>query len=127
MLQTAAAALTVRAGELAALTQERVYEHAVELAAVIVGVAREDIESAATAAVRRALDAAADDVREVRLSPGDVGVLERLHVQPEGVQLVADGTLSPGDAVAILDDGFIDARIETAIERARAAAAEAAT
>jgi flagellar assembly protein FliH len=41
------------------------------------------------------------------------------------VALVADDELAQGDAVAILDDGFVDARIGAAVERARQAVAEA--
>jgi flagellar assembly protein FliH len=125
-LQTAAAALTVRACELAATAQDRVHAHAVELAAVILAGELAVGETAATSAVRRALAAADDaDVREVRLNAADLAVLERLGVQPEGVALVADDELARGDAVAILDDGFVDARIGAAVERARQAVAEA--
>ncbi len=40
---------------------------------------------------------------------------------PDGVRFVADRTLNPGDAVGELPDGWLDARITTALDRARAA------
>ena len=38
-----------------------------------------------------------------------------------GLELVADPTLAPGDAIGRHPDGYLDARITTALSRARAA------
>jgi len=125
-LETAAAALTARAAELTAASQRQLLAHAVELAEVILAGELADHAASAAASVRRAL-AAADtaEVREVRLSPHDLAVLDRLDGRPAAVALVADESLGRGDAVAVLDDGHIDARIGAAVERARRAVAEA--
>jgi flagellar assembly protein FliH len=38
---------------------------------------------------------------------------------PDGVELVADPQLARGDAVAELADGYLDARLSTALARVR--------
>lgn len=125
-LCTAAAALNERADELAAASESRVLAHAVELAAIVLGGELADDERSAVSAVRRALDAAdGAGVQEVRLHPHAIATLQRLDVCPDDIVLTADDALAPGDAMAILEDGFIDARITAALERARRAVAEA--
>ena len=57
----------------------------------------------------------------VRLHPEDLRALGPDPELPEGARLVADPSLSRGDAVADLPDGWLDARIGTALERARTA------
>lgn len=54
----------------------------------------------------------------VRLHPDDVHLLAQAGV--EDPVLLADATLGRGDAVADLEHGFLDARIGTAVARARA-------
>ena len=121
-LQRAAEALNERTRAVAAATKDEVFAHAVELAAVII--AGEVAHGSTATAVRRVWDAADPaDVREVRLHPADLAALEHLGAATHGVTFTADDTLVPGDALAVLDDGFIDARIETALERARHAVA----
>lgn len=75
--------------------------------------------SGAEATVLRAL-ASIDRVVPVavRLSVGDAARVAGLDLP---VPVVADPTLSDGDAVVDLPDGLLDARIATALDRARSA------
>jgi len=100
-------------------------EGAVLLAEAVLGAELADGEDRARATLRRALSVPLDaGVQTVRLHPSDVAALAAVSVDlPAGVQLVADPTLRPGDAVSELADGFLDARISTAVERAARALA----
>jgi flagellar assembly protein FliH len=124
-LHAAARSLADRERDLVAAAQSQVLGRAVELAELIVAGELADAETSALSAVRRVLavvDAAA--VRELRLHPGDIGTLDRLDARPAGFALAPDETLEPGDAVAALEHGLVDARIGSALERARRAVAE---
>jgi len=77
------------------------------------------IASGAEATVRRALASVDRTVPvAVRLSLADAARVAGLDLP---VPVVADGTLRDGDAVVDLPDGLLDARIATALDRARAA------
>jgi len=77
------------------------------------------IASGAEATVRRALASVDRTVPvAVRLSPADAARVAGLDLP---VPVVADGTLRDGDAVVDLPDGMLDARIATALDRARTA------
>jgi len=97
-------------------------EAAFELAGVVVGVALQDRLTAARAAVDRVVSAAdGGAVPAIRLHPDDVAELRRTGYVGDEVRLVADPTLSPGDAVGELPTGWLDARIHEALERAKEA------
>ncbi|WP_298462465.1 FliH/SctL family protein [uncultured Cellulomonas sp.] len=106
-------------------------EGAVLLAQAVLGAELAQGPDRARAALARALSLPSDaGVHTVRLHPADLAVLSDaagdLPVElPAGVELVADPTLRPGDAVSELPDGFLDARIATAVERAMTAIAGA--
>lgn len=125
-LQTAARSLGEREREVIAASQAEVLGRAIELAEVIVARELADADASALSAVRRVL-AVADpaDVRELRLHPDDIATLQRLDAVPEAFALAADASLERGDAVATLAHGHIDARIGSALKRARRAVAEA--
>lgn len=77
------------------------------------------IASGAEATVRRALASVDRSVPvAVRLSPADAARVAGLDLP---VPVVADGALRDGDAVVDLPDGMLDARIATALDRARTA------
>jgi flagellar assembly protein FliH len=77
------------------------------------------IASGAEATVRRALASVDRTVPvAVRLSPADAACVAGLDLP---VPVVADGALRDGDAVVDLPDGMLDARIATALDRARTA------
>jgi flagellar assembly protein FliH len=97
---------------------------ALELATVVLGCELADGERSARAALARVLDdPQVPGVHTVRLSQRDLDALRAAGGVPDvaGLELVADPTLAPGDAVGRHPDGYLDARITTALARARAA------
>ncbi|QAY60075.1 hypothetical protein ET475_08790 [Microbacterium protaetiae] len=124
-LHAAAEALHERTQQVSAATTDQVFARAIELATVIIAAELSDVEGSASAAVRRALRSADPaDVCEIRLNPDDLAALERLEVAPVGISLVADEQLARGDAIAVVDDGYVDARVDAALKRARRAVQE---
>ncbi|MBF0672306.1 MAG: hypothetical protein IR160_06960 [Salinibacterium sp.] len=96
----------------------------VDLAEAIIGVELADGPTSARAALKRALgDVDPAAVLRVRMHPDTLSALESLDPArlPEDISFVADPALAPGDAVAELPDGHLDARIGAAVARARAA------
>lgn len=97
-------------------------EAAFSLAEAVVGDALADRLSAARAAVRRALgDESRGSVSVVRLNAADLAVLQACGdaALEESIRFVADPGLAPGDAIGELPDGWLDARIRSALDRAR--------
>jgi flagellar assembly protein FliH len=137
--QRAAGALTVlraAAVELAESTLPLVEEvegtlvsAAFELAEAVVGHALQDRLAAARAAVSRVLeDELANQVGVVRLNPADLQALEAVDAlggdaATVPAAFVADPAVAAGDAIGELPDGWLDARIRTALDRARGALA----
>ncbi|WP_226532089.1 FliH/SctL family protein [Microbacterium paraoxydans] len=127
-LQAAARSLGEREQELTSAAQDQVLRCAIELAELILLGELSDAGASAAAAARRALAVGdPEEIREVRLHPDDLRTLDGTDDPVAGLRLVADETLGRGDAVAILDHGRIDARVGSALDRARHALAEAAT
>jgi flagellar assembly protein FliH len=108
--------------------QEAVLAHAFELAEAIVGRAMDDPEGRAAAALRRAMNAAPEqgDI-VVSLHPDDfrnlVGTATDADYNYEGrpVHLRPEPALHRGDAVAETGTTTVDATLDTAVARARAA------
>lgn len=118
--------------------EQSVAEAAVDLAEAVVGYAirasrpsvghpsdvpqgslEERVDTGAAATVRRALASIDRTVPvAVRLSPADAARVAELDLP---VPIVADASLVDGDAVVDLPDGLLDARIATALDRARTA------
>ncbi|WP_374008932.1 FliH/SctL family protein [Leifsonia sp. LS-T14] len=97
-------------------------EAAFELAGVVVGVALHDRVAAARAAVDRVISAVdGGAVPAIRLHPDDLGILRGMGHVGDEVRLIPDPTLSPGDAIGELPNGWLDARIHQALERAKEA------
>ncbi|MEV7631610.1 FliH/SctL family protein [Microbacterium sp. NPDC089318] len=121
-LDSAAAALTARVAELAQTDEQTISTRAVELAETILGEVLADREFAATVALRRGL-AASDGAQpiEVRLSAADARIVSEHPAAPAGLSIAGDDALSAGDAVVVLPDGMVDARIDAALQRARRA------
>ncbi|MFJ4208328.1 FliH/SctL family protein [Paenarthrobacter sp. NPDC089675] len=95
---------------------------ALELAEAILGYELAHGDRTARAALDRALGQPGATVTTVRLHPGDLATLEAADVVlPAGVELKADPTLNPGDAVGEYPQGWIDARLASALERTRQA------
>lgn len=121
--QTRAAVLGATIPVLAAADQ-RLARAALELAEAVLGAELDaDPESAARSALGRVLaHPDAGLVVRVRLHPQRIAALA--GSAPDGLELVPDAALAPGDAVAELPEGLIDARIDAALARARRALEE---
>ena len=121
-LRTATAALQCRTEEVAAASQSELFARAVELTELILAAELAGDEAPATAALRRAVTATEpEEAREVRLHPDDLRVLEGTGLIADGLVLTADPSLDRGDAMVTLDEGLVDARIRSALDRARRA------
>lgn len=104
-------------------TEEILARTALELAEAILGYELADGTRTARAALDRALsgnDAAT--VLAIRLHPADVAVLAKEGQDlPAGLPLMADPSLSRGDAIVEYQQGWLDASLGSALARARAA------
>lgn len=127
-LARAAAAAQARLAPVVTDAHAELTTTAVALAEALLGAELRDDDTSARAALRRALSVQDEDVVRVRLNPDDLAhltaTLDSLPVDlavPSDVELVADPALGRGDAVAELAEGHLDARLGTALARARAA------
>ncbi|MCG2621632.1 hypothetical protein LVY72_06840 [Arthrobacter sp. I2-34] len=121
-LNTAVQTLQQRTAPVLADAQDTLAAAALELAEAVLGCELADGERGARAALARALagvDAAT--VQTVRMNPVDLTVLDPEVRRQAGVQFVPDSSLARGDAVTEFADGFLDAKIGSALARARAA------
>ncbi len=125
LLQAAAAAAQQRQEVALGEVQDVLAASAIELAEAILGYELARGEDSARAALHRALGAQGTGVGHataVRLNPGDLAALAASGVaDPDGVELKADPSLNPGDAVGEYPNGWIDARLGSALERAKRA------
>ncbi len=102
---------------------------AFELAEAVVGTALSDRLAAARAAVARVFaEAPAGELTVVRLNPEDLSLLGATGTDDDqgvstlhGVTVIADPSLAPGDATGGLPTGWLDARIGSALDRAKGA------
>ncbi|QYF74660.1 flagellar assembly protein FliH [Cryobacterium sp. PAMC25264] len=143
VLHTAARALDARTVPVLRDAEDTVLAAAFDLAEAIVGHALADEAAAARSALGRAVAAAGGGAsasgelgssggllaapgalgaaHTVRLHPDDLAALDPAVTAATGVAFVADAHISRGDAVSEFPDGYLDARIGTALERAKAA------
>ncbi|MET1085872.1 MAG: FliH/SctL family protein [Arthrobacter sp.] len=129
LLHSAAAALNARTIPTVTAAEETLVAAAVELAEAILGYELADRSKAARAALDRALSGTKGlDVVSIRMNPQDLAVLNGVDLNgvktgSTGVALTADPSLNPGDAVADLPHGFLDATIGSALARVKEALA----
>jgi len=131
-IQAAVAVLTAASEALARRTvpvvteaQDAIAATSIELAEAIIGRELANDDTAARSALHRALAQVEPDlVHSVRLNPADLAVLEGQGILTAGVTFVADATLGRGDAITEFEDGYLDARVSTALVRARSAILE---
>jgi flagellar assembly protein FliH len=129
VLSAAAEALNARTLPLLAEVHGALAAAAGDLAESILGVELADHEASARAALARALTGVDTRlVHTIRLHPDDLSLLAELTLQgdlrlptTDGITFTPDPALQRGDAVTEFADGYVDARINTALERARAA------
>lgn len=118
-------ALEARTTPVVADSQDILAAAAIELAEAIIGHELSAGERSARSAISRALSRVdVATVTAVRMNPddlntlGELDALDDLSARPD-LELVADPSLSRGDAIAELPDGWLDARITTALARAK--------
>ncbi|MCU1543757.1 MAG: hypothetical protein JWM50_1622 [Microbacteriaceae bacterium] len=122
LLAAAARALDARTVPVLAGAQATIEDAALQLAEAVVASEFGDSGSVARSAMHRALSGVDTAiVHTVRMNPVDLETLESLDLTPVGVDFTADPSLSRGDAVTEFPDGYLDARVSTALARARAA------
>ncbi|TFC93856.1 MULTISPECIES: FliH/SctL family protein [Cryobacterium] len=133
LLGAAAAALHQRTAPVLREAEDTLVATAVELAEAILGHELADTDTSARAALNRALIPGADAVggtgrpQAVRMNPADLALIDLVTRTDAGVDFIADADLARGDAIAEFPDGFLDARIGTALARAKAALRGAAS
>ena len=122
VLTAAALALDSRLLPVVSDAQDAIAVSALDLAETIIGAELANSERSAKAALARAL-AAVDPatITTIRLNPLDLSVLDENVRAASAVSFTADASLARGDAIADLPLGYLDARITTAVARARAA------
>lgn len=93
-------------------------ESALALAEAVLGYELCEDQNAAAAALERVIGAVdTAEIRGVRMHPRTAAALPTGAAETAGVSIVADPGMAPGDAVADLHEGFIDARITAALRR----------
>lgn len=128
LLQSAAAALNARTLPTVAAAEQTLVAAAVELAEAVLGYELKDRSKAARAALDRALSGSKGlDTVAIAMNPEDVALLADVDMGSgpvhTGVELTADPSVNPGDAVVELPHGFLDAKIGTALARVKEALA----
>lgn len=129
LLHSAAADLNARTLPTVAAAEETLVAAAVELAEAILGYELAERSKAARAALDRALSGSKGlDTVTIRMNPQDLVALNSVDMNGVDtgdirVALAADPSLDPGDAVAELPQGFLDAKISTALARVKEALA----
>jgi flagellar assembly protein FliH len=122
VLHSAVQALHARYAPVLSAAEDVLAAAAIELAEAVLGQELSDGETSARSALARALAGApAEEIITVRMNPADLAVLAGTDISTAGATLTADPDLAPGDAIAVLPDGFLDARLSTALARAKQA------
>ncbi|WP_411698797.1 FliH/SctL family protein [Conyzicola sp.] len=126
VLNSAASALDLRTVPLLESAHTTLALGALQIAEAVIGSELGDAAVAARSALHRALDSVEVGlVRTVRLNPADLSTLGPDVLEATGVTFTADATLARGDAVTEFPDGYLDARIGTALARVKTAIEEA--
>jgi flagellar assembly protein FliH len=125
VLTAATRALNAVALPIVADSEDVLVASALELAEAIIGHELCDEEASARAALARVTTQPINSVVPlVRMNPDDLALLADELLAHQGVTFVPDPLLNRGDAIAEFPDGFLDARIGTALERAKLALGE---
>jgi len=121
-LGTAAQAFENRVAPVVESVETTLVAASLELAEAILGAELQQGPHSAQAALTRALaELDPAEVRRIRMHPQSLEQLPQGAAESAGVRIVPDMQLQPGDAVADLPEGFLDARIQTALDRCRSA------
>ena len=125
LLGAAARALDERSIPLIQQAEATLVNTSLELAEAILGCELSRTEPSARRALERAMHQPDQldhsTFHTIRMNPEDLVVLAAQTRALESIRFVADSQLKRGDALTEFSDGFLDARIGTALARARAA------
>ncbi|MEO6944436.1 MAG: FliH/SctL family protein [Lacisediminihabitans sp.] len=95
---------------------------ALDLAEAIIGYELQDGQNSARAALARALShVGPQPILSIRMNPADAFQLDNANRTTSMIDIIPDESIGRGDAVANFSDGSLDARIQTAVDRARSA------
>lgn len=121
-LAAASTALDASVKPVLAEAEQTLFACALTLAEAVLGKELDNGSASAQAILARVL-ASQDDAGAplVRLNPQDLDALGAESLAVSGLKTVADPAMPPGEAVAEYPEGFLDARISTALDRARQA------
>jgi flagellar assembly protein FliH len=126
-LRLAVAAVAERTVPVLADAERALFGGALDLAEALLGQELSDGETSARAALARAYEQGETEIPvAIRMNPADLATLRREDV-PASLTVVGDPALNRGDAVAEYPYGFLDARLGTAVARAKAALLESST
>ncbi|WP_051427342.1 FliH/SctL family protein [Arthrobacter sp. H20] len=120
-LEAAALAFVEKVATVHAASEALVHSAALDLAEAVVGAQLRSGDAAQLALARALQNVDPGDVRRVRLSAADWASLDENARSTIGVVVIADASLASGDAMVDLADGYLDARIGSALARARQA------
>ena len=124
-LERSCAVAAARTAPVLAEAQRRLQVAALELAEALIGAELADGERSARVALDKALAVPPElGLHTIRLSPPDahriqVAIDEGGVTLPDGVMVLADPALAPGDALSVHESGYLDARLSTAVARVR--------
>ncbi|MCC3280287.1 MULTISPECIES: FliH/SctL family protein [unclassified Arthrobacter] len=105
--------------------QDTLAAAAMDLAEALLRRELADDDASARSALARALEGVDTDlVQRVRMHPVDLAALDEDTLRRARVDFVGDPSLPRGDAVTEFPDGYLDASLSSAVERARAALLE---
>ena len=126
LLNSAVAALDSRTVPVLESAHAALAEGAMLIAETVVASELSDAGVAARSALHRALDSVDIGlVHTVRMNPSDLATLGPEVLAAAGVTFVPDAGLARGDAETHFPDGYLDARIGSALARVKAAIEEA--
>jgi flagellar assembly protein FliH len=118
-LGRALSALDARVAPVVQDADDALIAASLDLAEAIIGREVGDTRTAAEDALRRALSRLdGQQAATIALNPADAELLAG-ETLPARVTLTADRSVGPGDAIVLFDDGWLDARIGTALARAK--------
>ena len=125
LLAAAARALNERSIPLIQQAEATLVNTSLELAQAILGAELSHTEPSARRALKRALQKPEhidrNEIHTIRMHPEDLVVLGAQTRALESIRFVGDSRLQRGDAITEFSDGFLDARIGSAFDRAKAA------
>lgn len=124
-LVAAGAALAARTKPVLDEAEQTLFACALSLAEAVLGRELGDGSASAQAILARVL-ARQDETGAplVRVNPQDLDAIRAESLAASGLKTVADPAMARGEAVAEYPEGFLDARISTALDRARRALLE---